>query len=187
MPVQIEKLYSLQVIRQAENDTVQIDMTAWEDAFPSAAFRVFFKPPDAVAPDGSVTSSYANHVLSFTLSASASVDLGVGYTEVRAVDATSGNALKSRIIPTSVVESAADAAGTDWINTVLLQKNATEEAALVAARDAEQTVANAIRAYVSAVVDATLAIAGRTADAKATGERLNALEARIDAITIPEQ
>jgi uncharacterized protein YjdB len=188
MPIQIEKLNSLQIGVQGENAArpIEIDMTAWADEFPDARFYILFKPYNSVYPAVPVVTSYADNILTWIPTSSVTAVSGVGYAEVRAVDGATGLIKKTRVVPASVEnsvsgnETSPPAAYAEWVDSVRLYKEAAEAAAQTAVDNAELAIAQAIQTAAQSVfVDTTLTIAGRAADAKAAGDRMQALEARI--------
>lgn len=153
MSTPIEKVYSIHLAVQGENATtpIEIDMTSWAAEFPDATFYVLFKPYNTtnVVP---VLTEYTYPVLKWVPTSSVTAIVGVGYTEVRAVDPDTGLVKKSRIIPTTVENSVSGnegidppAAYVDWVNSVLQNKEAAVAArdAALAARDAAQSAQDA--------------------------------------------
>ena len=131
---EIDKLQYLQIGVQGENDAtaIEIDMTSWVEAFPDAVFYILFKPYNSTAPSPMLTEYDAEtKVLTWTPSSGATAVVGVGYTEVRAQNATTGLIKKSKIIPTSVENSVSGneedppASYQEWVTAVL---NAGSEA-----------------------------------------------------------
>lgn len=123
---QIDKIQFLQIGVQGENDAtnIEIDMTSWANQFPDAVFHILFKPYNASTPSPMLT-TYADGVLTWTVGVGATAVVGVGYTEIRAQDASTGLIKKSRIIPTSVdnsvsgVETTPPASYQEWVTEVL--------------------------------------------------------------------
>jgi len=126
MATQIDKVYSLNIGVQGENiaRAIELDMTAWVEAYPDATFHVLFKPynESEALP---MVSSFEDNILTWTPTLSATAVSGVGYTEIRAIDPDTGLIRKSRIIPTSVENSVSGteadppAPYQDWVNRIL--------------------------------------------------------------------
>lgn len=137
----IEKLYSIRLGVQGENiaQPVEIDMTSWAEAFPGATFHILFRRYNETTPYP-VVSDYEAPILTWTPTATDTAVIGVGYTEVRAIDPETGLVKKSRIIPTSVENSVT---GNDseyipepmenWANKVLAARDDAIGAAAYAA------------------------------------------------------
>ena len=110
---EIDKLQYLQIGVQGENIArkIQIDMSSWvaeleEDGITGYTFGIIFKPYNDPNKYPMVTTyDSTTHVLSWKVSNAATQTPGVGYTEVRAQETTSGLVKKTRIIPTSVEDS----------------------------------------------------------------------------------
>ena len=106
MATPIDKVYSLTIGVQGENvaRAIEFDMSAWVDLYPDATFHVLFKPYNA--PTASpMLSTFEDNILTWTPTQGATAVVGVGYTEIRALDPETGLIRKSRIIPTSVENS----------------------------------------------------------------------------------
>lgn len=125
---EVDKIQYLQIGVQGENaaTNIEIDMTAWVKAFPSASFYILFKPYNSASEAVPVTTSYdpETKVLTWTVTASVTQVVGVGYTEIRAIDGTVLK--KTRIIPTSVENSVTGgvqvnppAVYQDWVTSIL--------------------------------------------------------------------
>lgn len=155
MPTPIEKVYSIRLAVQGENATtpIEIDMTTWAEEFPNANFYVLFKPYNEqnIVP---VITEYDAPILKWIPTSSITAIVGVGFAEVRAVDASTGLVKKSRIIPTSIENSVSGnegieppAAYSDWVNSVLANKDAAvsaKAAAIAAAETAEEAASTAV-------------------------------------------
>lgn len=135
----IDKIQYLQIGVQGENaaTNIEMDMTAWADAHPDALFYIIFKPYNSESPAIPVTTSYDSEtkVLTWTVTASVTQVVGIGYTEVRAI--AEGLLKKSRIIPTSVENSVSGgaevnppAAYQDWVASVLTAASDAEAYAI---------------------------------------------------------
>jgi hypothetical protein len=176
--VLINKLQYLTIGQQGENaaNTVQIDMTPWVEEFPNARFHLLFKAYNENSPIPMVTEyDGETHVLTWTITLSATEIAGVGYTEVRALDVENGVLKKSRIIPTTVENSVTGVEGgtipmpyEDWVNTVL---NYTDQA-IDARNDAidAQTAAETAQAAAEAAQGAAETAQGKAEDAQDAAE-----------------
>ena len=141
MATLIDKVYSLTIGVQGENiaRAIEFDMSEWAEAYPDAIFSVLFKPyNETVAVP--MLSDYADNILTWIPTQSATAIAGVGYTEVRAIDSDTGLIRKSRIIPTSVEHSVTGVDAEDppepyegWVNNVLQAGAAAVNAAAAAA------------------------------------------------------
>ena len=125
---QVDKIQYLQIGVQGENEAtnIDIDVTTWLDQFPGASFGILFKPYNSPNPAVPVVTEFSSDEkrLTWVVTASVTNTVGVGYTEIRALD---GAVIKkSRIIPTSVENSVSGGAVVnppeayeDWYNSVL--------------------------------------------------------------------
>ena len=110
---EIDKIQYLQIGVQGENIArkIQIDMTSWVDELEADnvsgySFSLVFRPYNDPNKYPMVTTYDAEtRVLTWRVASEATQTPGVGYTEIRAQEATSGLVKKTRIIPTSVEES----------------------------------------------------------------------------------
>lgn len=136
--VKIEDLQYLQIGVQGETGTlnVQIDMTSWveelEDRYTDLCFHLLFKPyGESTALPMATTYDAETHILTWEITLSATLVVGTGYTEIRALThPTTGLLKKSRIIPTLVESSVSGIEGgtvpapyEDWVNLVLATKD----------------------------------------------------------------
>lgn len=123
----VEKLQYLQIGVQGENDAlqIQIDMTEWKKTLPpNVSYHVLFKPYNEAYPVPMV-SEYDGTILTWIVTLSATQNVGVGYTEIRAIN-PGGLIKKTKIIPTSVEHSVSGVEASDppasyqgWVNQVL--------------------------------------------------------------------
>ena len=123
---EVDKIQYLQIGVQGENvaTDIEIDMSKWVEKYPSAVFHILFKPYNEQTPSPQVC-SYEDGVLTWTVGVGATSVVGVGYTEIRAQDPSTGLVKKTRIIPTAV-ENSVSGVSTDppasyqeWVNSVL--------------------------------------------------------------------
>lgn len=138
MSTPIEKLYSLRIGVQGENVATRIDigMGAWMEEFPDATFHLLFKPYNDAFPVTPMLTSFQDGILTWMPTVNATSVVGVGYTEIRAIDANTGLIKKSRIVPT-VVESSVTGMDTadppppyqEWVSGVLAAGAQAESAA----------------------------------------------------------
>lgn len=124
----VDKIQYLQIGVQGENEAtnIDIDVTAWMEQLPGATFGILFKPYNSADPAVPVVTEFSadEHRLTWVVTASVTNTVGVGYTEIRALE---GSVIKkSRIIPTSVENSVSGGAAVnppeayeDWYNSVL--------------------------------------------------------------------
>lgn len=113
MIYEIDKINYLQIGVQGENIArkIEIDMTSWVNELEAEnvsgySFGLVFKPYNDPNKYPMVTTyDSETHILSWRVSSAATQTPGVGYTEVRAQESTSGLVKKTRIIPTSVEDS----------------------------------------------------------------------------------
>lgn len=146
MIYEIDKIQYLQIGVQGENIArkIQINMTSWATEFPNAVFAIIFKPYNDPNKYPMVTSyDSETKILTWNVAYEATQTPGVGYTEVRAQDSSTGLVKKTRIIPTSV-EDSVSGNETDppevqagWVTQVLNAKTAAENAR-DAAEDAQE-------------------------------------------------
>ena len=139
---EIDKLASLSIGVQGENGArnIEVDMTSWAEEFPGASFHVLFKAYNE-AYASPMTSTRTGNILTWNVTLGATQTAGVGYTEIRAINPTTGLVKKTKIIPTSVERSVTgyDTASvpppyTDWVNGVLAAADDAEDA-----KDAAET------------------------------------------------
>lgn len=151
--IEVDKIQYLQIGVQGENNamSIEIDMTAWVEAYPTGNIHVLFKPynESTAVP---VLTSYEAPILTWTPDFGATAVVGVGYTEIRMIDPTTNLVKKSRIIPTSVENSVSGVEVnppepyTEWVNSVLAAKDAAL-AAQDAAEDAQALAEEAVSHY----------------------------------------
>ena len=153
MATPIDKVYSLTIGVQGENvaRAIEFDMSAWVELYPDATFHVLFKPYNALTASP-MLSTFEDNVLTWTPTLGATAVVGVGYTEIRALDPNTGLIRKTRIIPTSVEHSVSgdDSADPpqpyeDWVNNVLAAAGSAESdraRAEIAMNRAEQAALN---------------------------------------------
>ena len=141
-PTKIDKIVSLRIGQHQENAATQIkmDVSDWITVHPTAGFHILFKRPGEVQAQP-VLSSLEEGILTWTVQAWETSLIGVGYAEVRAIEAESALIAKSRVIPCSVEESIAEDGDvppeySGWVERVL------EVADL--ADDLEQSIADGI-------------------------------------------
>lgn len=123
----VDKLQYLQIGVQGENEAlqIQIDMTEWKKVLPpNVSYHVIFKPYNEQYPVPMV-SEYDGTILTWIVTLSATQNVGVGYTEIRAIN-PGGIVKKTKIIPTSVEHSVSGVEAADppasyqgWVNQVL--------------------------------------------------------------------
>ena len=108
-PTKIDKIVSLRIGQHQENAATQIkmDVSDWITVHPTAGFHILFKRPGEVQAQP-VLSSLEEGILTWTVQAWETALIGVGYAEVRAIEAESALVAKSRVIPCSVEESIAE-------------------------------------------------------------------------------
>lgn len=149
MATPIDKVYSLTIGVQGENAArvIEFDMSAWVELYPDAAFHVLFKPYNALTVSP-MLSTFEDNILTWTPTLGATAVVGVGYTEIRALDPNTGLIRKTRIIPTSVEHSVSGADENppqpyaDWVNRILeAGSDAVNGAAAVAAVSQGEEVA----------------------------------------------
>lgn len=136
-PSKIDKIVSLQIGQHQENvaTLINMDVSDWITVHPNAGFHVLFKRPGEVQAQP-VLSSLEGNVLTWNVGAWETEIIGVGYAEVRAVEAETALVAKSRVIPCSIEDSIIEDEGEvppafeGWVNQVLAYKNAA-----VAAKD----------------------------------------------------
>lgn len=130
---EIDKINFLQIGVQGENIArkIEIDMTKWvedleADNVSGYSFGLIFKPYNDPNKYPMVTTyDEETHVLTWRVSNAATQVSGVGYTEVRAQEATSGLVKKTRIIPTAVEDSVSGneteppESQEEWVSAVL--------------------------------------------------------------------
>ena len=145
--VKIENLQYLQIGVQGENaaNSIEIDMTSWDEelAEEGVSYFILFKAYNSEQAWPAVAEYDAEtHTLLWTVTLAQTAVVGVGYTEVRALN-TNGLIKKSRIVPTTVEESVTGLAGgtvpypyDDWMNLVLGYKQ-DSEAWAVGTRDGQ--------------------------------------------------
>jgi len=150
--VKIENLNSLAIGVQGENlaTPIEIDVTSWVDAFPAGSLHILFKPYNQTIPLPMVTSyDSETKILSWTPTFGATAVVGVGYSEVRMLDSTTGMVKKSRIVPTVVdnsvsgIEENPPAPYQEWVNSVLqaaVDAETAQDGAEEALRKAEDTI-----------------------------------------------
>ena len=126
--IEIDKLQYLQIGVQGENvaTPIKIDMTRWKETFPEGNIHLLFKPYNATLALPMLTEFDAEtNVLSWYPDLAATAVVGVGYTEVRMLDESTGLVKKSRIVPTSVENSVSGIEINppepyeEWVNSVL--------------------------------------------------------------------
>ena len=171
--IKIDDLQFLQIGVQGENKArkFQFDMTSWveeleADHVSGYTFGLVFKPYNSNNKYPLETTYDATtKVLTWQVGNNATQTPGVGYTEIRAQESTSGLVKKTRIVPTSVEESLSGnettppSPETEWVTNVLNAKTAAE-AAQDAAEDAQEAAETAR--------DAAQAAAGNFQDLSAT-------------------
>ena len=140
-PTKIDKIVSLRIGQHQENAATQIkmDVSDWITVHPTAGFHILFKRPGEVQAQP-VLSSLEEGILTWTVQEWETSLIGVGYAEVRAIEAESALVAKSRVIPCSIEDSIIEDGEvppefSDWPNQVLGYK----DAAIAAADSAEKS------------------------------------------------
>ena len=141
-PTKIDKIVSLRIGQHQENAATQIkmDVSDWITVHPTAGFHILFKRPGEVQAQP-VLSSLEGGILTWTVQAWETALIGVGYAEVRAIEAESALVAKSRVIPCSVEESIAEDGDvppeySGWVERVLKVADLAD--------DLEQSIADGI-------------------------------------------
>ena len=108
----IDNIYFLQIGVQGENiaNRIQIDMSSWVAQYPRASYYILFKRYNESAAYP-VNTTMENGILTWVPTALDTAIVGVGFTEVRALDPETGMIKKSRIIPTVVENSVTGSEG----------------------------------------------------------------------------
>jgi hypothetical protein len=183
----VDNIYYLQIGVQGENVSreVQMDVTEWIEKYPNGHLYILFKRYNDQW-GYPVATTYEDGILTWTPSVADTSVPGVGYAEVRMMDAATESVRKSRIIPTVVENSVSGLDGAEvpspfreWTNQVLAAATAVEEgldelAALAErtedAADAAETAAAAAPTEVSSEVTYQVSASGDTVP---TGTWLN--------------
>ena len=150
--VKIDQLQYLQIGVQGENLTedIEIDISAWVEKYgpvdTDTTIGILFRPYNSEVASP-MASSYADGVLTWTVTISATTTVGVGYSEIRMFNSATGLVKKSRIVPTAVENSVTGIVAnppepyTDWYNAVLAAGSAASTAKTAA--EAAQSAAEA--------------------------------------------
>jgi len=184
MAYEIDKINYLQIGVQGENIArkIEIDMTKWvqeleADNVSGYSFNVIFRPYNDPNKYPMVTTyNSTNKILTWKIGSAATQTPGVGYTEVRAQEATSGLVKKTRIIPTSVEESVSGnetdppEVQAGWVTNVLNAGTAAVNAntAAQAAKTAAETARDAAQAAAGNFQDLSASVTGLAAGASPT-------------------
>lgn len=153
----IDNIYHLIAGVQGENlgNPIRMDMTSWAFQHPGATFHALFKRPGDIFSYPVVTQRDGN-IMTWFPTVTDTEYLGVGFLEVRAIDARTGMIKKSRIIPTAIERSVTGLDTEDppepfkdWVDIVLNARDEAEDArdeAMDAKELAQQAALNAISA-----------------------------------------
>lgn len=148
---EVDKIQYLQIGVEGESNAMklEIDVSAWAEEYPDAAFHILFKPYNSeTAYPQEITYDHEKKVIEWTVGLGATAIVGVGYTEIRAQDEANNIVKKTRIIPTAVENSVSGLDTTPpspeqgWVTEVLNAKTAAE-AAQDAAEDAQEAAETA--------------------------------------------
>lgn len=195
-PIKVDKIVSLRIGQHQENAATQIkmDVSDWITVHPTAGFHILFKRPGEVQAQP-VLSSLEDGILTWTVQAWETALIGIGYAEVRAVEAESALVAKSRVIPCSVEDSIIEddavvpPAFESWVNQVLSYKDdaeAAQEAAEAAQEAAETAQGLAEDAKDAAVAAQQASVASQTAAAGSAADALTYMNAAASHATAAE-
>lgn len=149
----VDNLYYLQIGVQGENmaNEVKMDVSEWVEKYPNGHLYILFKRYNDQY-GYPVATTYEDGILTWTPSVADTSVPGVGYAEVRLMDAENDIVKKSRILPTVVENSVTGNEGgevpspfQEWTNQVLaaaeLVTDSLEEAVEAADRAEEAAAA----------------------------------------------